>query len=588
MKKVKLKINYNTDIINYKKDTIFTKFEDLYKESKDWGMGLKSSFVESNPDIFEVIEEIPEYILILKEGGNNTDHPQRINFYEYKDVCSLLKVKEKLNQYEYGKGFIGKYCYLCTNDIVVREDYCRPATEAEIQAWKLGFRLQQAVWDSKTNEPLGVIIEFYIGYDNELRCRTSRINSYYKLVEVTCIIPKQILHKDEKGNNIYENDTIYYIYKDGRNNYKVETLNLVNCNHSGSAYIFKSNTDAIEFRKEKLLKKAKKDYPVGTRFISPVGGEFKVNDELRWSNNIYNGSRGIIYHNKDDKWAEIIKQERTYNYKGEQLTKEKILERCKKEYVIGTRFISSIVDHGRVRTVCKYSDSNGDPRLTIIGEYVYFINGIGDSNGCSNPYIYSFEKEEACEIIKDEPLFYTEDFKDGSFPNLFTTNDGGLYKRKGNPIYKGDECWLVCRTNTNVFNSFSDWTCISNPTFHTTYVKYKYFINEENARKYAKELENELKPKLKLGNVTVELNNSHVVAIGKGEVNFVQWISWYQYIQEENEEGVLIGNATLRLSNYETIIQFPLRNTNICKIGCIENVTWQQIEEITKEVKKLM
>lgn len=110
--------------------------------------------------------------------------------------------------------------------------------------------------------------------------------------------------------------------------------------------------------------------------------------------------------------------------------------------------------------------------------------------------------QEYLNSIETKPLFYTEDFKDGSFPKKSCRNckmenfsfattcppcsphnlrrwQGEL---KGEPIYEGDECWLVFKDNLHI--GFGNWLPGSNRN------KAKYFSNEDNAKSYYNKLEN--------------------------------------------------------------------------------------------------
>lgn len=107
------------------------------------------------------------------------------------------------------------------------------------------------------------------------------------------------------------------------------------------------------------------------------------------------------------------------------------------------------------------------------------------------------------------PLFFCEDFLDGSFPeqscyncnhttclhngkdNLVCKGNGRSWQGelKGEPIYEGDKCWLVCKSKANnYYISYSDWTNITNSTFYDNYTEWKYFSNESNAKTYYNQL----------------------------------------------------------------------------------------------------
>jgi hypothetical protein len=123
-------------------------------------------------------------------------------------------------------------------------------------------------------------------------------------------------------------------------------------------------------------------------------------------------------------------------------------------------------------------------------------------------------------IPKSEPLFYTEDFPDGSFPKKSCNNcrhykniseglkpqscyycndnlDNWSGKLKGQPIYK-DKCWVV-------FMAGKHTPYINHATilFKEDLVKVKYFSNENNAREYYNKLKWEGRLKFKVGNTVI-------------------------------------------------------------------------------------
>jgi len=103
------------------------------------------------------------------------------------------------------------------------------------------------------------------------------------------------------------------------------------------------------------------------------------------------------------------------------------------------------------------------------------------------------------ELYKRTPLFYTEDFKDGSFPvkechNCFkqpvniehsckyleTCKDYNHYRLRGAPIHAGDRCWKVTKTGVecNTWNGNKVWE------------ETKYFSSISNALSYYTKLRN--------------------------------------------------------------------------------------------------
>ena len=119
-----------------------------------------------------------------------------------------------------------------------------------------------------------------------------------------------------------------------------------------------------------------------------------------------------------------------------------------------------------------------------------------------------------------KPLFYTEDFIDGTFPEqncdscnfesntcghsgecrTFNSNnqyDNWQGELKGEAIYEDDECWAVWQNPRSkiVNKSFSTWGLIC----FADVEKVKYFSNEKNAKTYSNKLKWQDKLKFKIG-----------------------------------------------------------------------------------------
>ena len=141
-------------------------------------------------------------------------------------------------------------------------------------------------------------------------------------------------------------------------------------------------------------------------------------------------------------------------------------------------------------------------------------------------YIISTQ-QAAQQYLDSQILFYTEDFKDGSFPvkncnncskyirkgvenkpyyicangeftglapkdkicNVF--HQGWQGELKGESIRKGDKCW---RSDISGY-SYQDWTTKVVSLISHVNMKVKYFSNETNARNYYNKLQEENKPK---------------------------------------------------------------------------------------------
>jgi uncharacterized protein (TIGR02145 family) len=130
--------------------------------------------------------------------------------------------------------------------------------------------------------------------------------------------------------------------------------------------------------------------------------------------------------------------------------------------------------------------------------------------------------KDIVEEVEPKPLFYCEDFPDGSFPKKscdncdnkpFTSNkcttkectptnayENGFQnwqgELKGHPIYEGDKCWVVFMVEKYI-------SCIiyASIPFKEDLVKVKYFSNKDNARTYYNKLKWKDKLKFKIGDV---------------------------------------------------------------------------------------
>ena len=168
----------------------------------------------------------------------------------------------------------------------------------------------------------------------------------------------------------------------------------------------------------------------------------------------------------------------------------------------------------------KYHDNN---KINI--EVLKVIKEVPDYKNINTSYVceegHVIYKQFTKEVTKEDYdkyldslnpiLFYTEDFKDGSFPvkscsNCTYNKNGNIDmtnchqsctnanpkwqgKLKGEPIRKGDKCWFV----ENGYEPRYD-------LFQGNSKEYgKYFSNETNARNYYNKLVEESKPKFEVG-----------------------------------------------------------------------------------------
>lgn len=137
----------------------------------------------------------------------------------------------------------------------------------------------------------------------------------------------------------------------------------------------------------KELEKAKRDYPIGTKFRSAITGIEQISTGIyeKQNEDIYivdDQSKWCIYNSIEKRWAEIIKEDTT------------LLEKAKRDYPIGTKFRSTY-DNSYEYTC------NDEPY-----DYLGYIH-VKDAQLVPR-CIYYKDKDKWAEIIKEENMTQQE------------------------------------------------------------------------------------------------------------------------------------------------------------------------------------
>lgn len=94
----------------------------------------------------------------------------------------------------------------------------------------------------------------------------------------------------------------------------------------------------------------------------------------------------------------------------------------------------------------------------------------------------------------------------------------------------------------------------------------------------------EKRPKLTLGGLEVQITKERILVPGRGNVSTKEWLGWY--VDVDTTCGCLgVTEIQLKLDKYDTILHPRSKDDN--SIGCIKNVTWREIIDITEYIKEL-
>lgn len=102
------------------------------------------------------------------------------------------------------------------------------------------------------------------------------------------------------------------------------------------------------------------------------------------------------------------------------------------------------------------------------------------------------------------------------------------------------------------------------------------------------------KPKLKLGEYDVEIVKEadaqqglqYYVKTKRGKVSIIKWLNWYNmYIDNPSYRITGITEYECHLDTYLCVLHPNNKADNT--IGCINNISWEQIETVTDEIKRL-
>ena len=80
------------------------------------------------------------------------------------------------------------------------------------------------------------------------------------------------------------------------------------------------------------------------------------------------------------------------------------------------------------------------------------------------------------------------------------------------------------------------------------------------------------------------IHKDPVVWTNKGFVTFKHWTSWYSKVLNEVDKSTVVTEFQLPLGDYKTILHPKAGIDN--SIGCITSVSWKNIDDITKAIKR--
>lgn len=175
------------------------------------GIKLKitEDLVKDNPDLFEVVEEIPEYIKYIKDGGNCANHKY---YTGSKARTNTIYKVDSIFTDELSKS------YVCTSPskVCLRIHYCEPSTKEEYLLQEAHRMYPKGTRYNYINKPcIDTRIssgKFKLKDDIIVDINTNSI-IYQKETNNWANIVKP-LFKSEDGVDIYEGDIYYIVYTD--------------------------------------------------------------------------------------------------------------------------------------------------------------------------------------------------------------------------------------------------------------------------------------------------------------------------------------------------------------------------------------
>lgn len=369
-----------------------------------------------------------------------------------------------------------------------------PEQLANEEAKKLGFKIGDKVWEISSRNYYGTINEFKLcnnyviiltstGWSCKHEILTNKVAIYCPTKEKYEYIMEQLKYQIVTINNQYQTQLVYVNgntwsstgLKDNLSNYLIISVDSY-CEAMDIKPLFVTEDKVNVYNPEQWV------YRLNTSLSKPMEyiDKYLVETEI-----------ALIQRDnpKHLKWFSTQQAAQQYldNLK---------LQEIIKDYPIGTEIENTDGKIYKVLTPPRWRRWNSEGinnAITTEWKQGYDIVIYGD-----NGYLAK----------KINPiLFYTEDFKDGSFPVKSCSNCSHIdciYKftskeqpsncwtnyieLKGEPIRKGDKCWKVGIFNGTHICKYSDWNSTGDMYF-------KYFSDETNARNYYNKLVEESKPK---------------------------------------------------------------------------------------------
>ncbi len=438
--------------------------------------------------------------------------------------------------------------------------YFREATLVEVKAYKLGFRIGNKIWNKLTEKFFGTICKFTV-YNNVPQIHTSNILVYTEkyingvwIDDITTLEPT--LKIKQKGSDLDIDKTCDTCKWE---NAATEHIVCSRCILRDNKFkVIDNNWQPKEFEFE---------FEIGKWYSS--NDESFCCTEIKENDTSFNAVFGYGF-NGNNTWQEDSHFASTGNTRWRladvNVIKDLLLTKAKKDYPIGTKTLCA--SHGSKTGSWKVKGYN-------------FVN-FQLLNSTSS---YLFLDGKWAEIIKEPKKWdigtYVVCIKNGADEEEeeYKVGDISTIHKHTGSVNK------YAHTDFGVEFLFTSNFALNNV---------KWFATKEEAEKFA----DTLKPKLMLGNVEVTLlipdNYSTVenlkpkVWTKKGSIEIQNWLLWYytivkyQYTSEFTEIKSRIQGIN---EQYNTIFHPNSKESN--SIGCIIGISWKQINEITKAIKKL-
>jgi hypothetical protein len=433
MKKARLKINYVNGNIEYKKGEVISDYHQCYLRKATDILGLNNSFVESNPDIFEIFEtpNIGDRVVVydLVSGCQGAEGAVGI-ITDKKQIRGLFSTDLGFNIDI--DGTIWR----------VNGKWKLYEKSAEELANELGFKVGDKVWNIETEFYLGEIKSFSTMNTNQLYFDVTTGNTWTLHNKIT---NKVAIHCPTKEDFEF----IYYkLYN------KHDKFNYFFNVHQENSIIGVNKQEYwhLKYSKDYLILSI--DEYMQSQGIKPI---FVTEDKV----NVWYEKVGYAVSIKDNRVWRVIINNNFYNH----LTDIKVFstEQAAQQYLENSKILFYTEDY-----------ADGSFPVKSCGNCLHHKSEYCIGSG-------SLKHIPQCIINVD-------------MINKYTYWQGEL---KGGTIYKGNKCWRVWINFGTLRPeiSYDDFTCKyeenANPSREV-----KYFSNETNARNYFAQLQEQNNPKV--------------------------------------------------------------------------------------------